>query len=473
MKWSLSSFLGTMRRFAGNVGSFFANATTLNSRQLAALLAATGASSAPEKQALKVCAWAMSAVNVITQTVAGLSVELHSGPVDSPTIVTSGPAVEFIAEPQPGQSTSWLLEQLAGHWNVGGEMNVVHNDVTMQPTPDARAVRYVAICSRPELAVNLRPDGGVLSYSYTPIDSSETMELSPLSIRRLLRFNPYSKHRGLAPLDAAALEIRQDYNAALYNASALENGGSPGGTWVLTNQPNDEQRREFERLMERRHVGAANANRMAVVWGADWKQTSFNNVDLALLDSRRFNREGIFAVFGVPPVMGGVFDAAHYNVAESSEKIFMLNTIRPLVERIEAVLNPIVEMIQPGVRVHVAIELHHVMQAIQRAMVAQLKELLASGVPYNEAVQFLQLPFKPQAWGNKSLLASGLMLADDVVAGMGTPSETPPPATPDDESDAVDDEEQAAALECIAPRTPRSGRKSRSCVRWRRTLLGA
>lgn len=395
-----------------------------------------------------------SGIRAIAQTVGGFPLVLHrEGATDR--LIESGPAWELLRRPAPGQTTSGLVEQIIGHLVEGGEAHVLP-----ERGLSSGAIRGLSVAGYRQMNPQRDPLTGLaLWWNYVPLNTARRQEVLPEDDFYLRLFNPHDALRGLGPLKAAALGIRQDYAASLYNVSALDNGAAPGGLIAFPGQVTEEQAREYTRRLEERTQGADRANRVIVVGGgADYKQTAWKNTDLDLFTGRKFSRDEIFNAMGVPSVIVAIFESAHYDVADKSIEIFLTFTIAPLVRSLEALLNTIVlPQIEAGVEAHLDLTHHPVLQRILYSKIAVLRDAVATGVPYNEAVAFCGLPFREQEWGDVSLLQTGFAPATEIAAGLTAPpeqgsadgaagsAEDEEPNTPDEETeDSVDLEDDPA-----------------------------
>lgn len=134
------------------------------------------------------------------------------------------------------------------------------------------------------------------------------------------RYNPYNPLRGLSQLEALALELNLDWNAASWNKSFFgdQNGVPTGllkpdaGTIVRAQDRDDYLKQWNSKHAKRRGVGILPP-------GWDWKDVGSSPKDMEFGQQREFSREQILAVFGVPPFMAGVLDKANYaNAREQS-----------------------------------------------------------------------------------------------------------------------------------------------------------
>ncbi len=114
---------------------------------------------------------------------------------------------------------------------------------------------------------------------------------------------------GYSPVRVARQGIGIAFAAEAYGAALFANGGYPGGVLQAQGAVDDEV---YERLMARweaAHRGFARAHRPAVLEGGlSWQQVGLPPEDAQFLETRRFARQEIAGMFGVPPHMIGDVD---------------------------------------------------------------------------------------------------------------------------------------------------------------------
>jgi len=134
------------------------------------------------------------------------------------------------------------------------------------------------------------------------------------------RFNPYNPMRGLSQLDALALELNIDWNAASWNKAFFgDQNGIPTGMLIPgeTNIVPSADREEYLKQFNSRHSKKRGVGILPPGW--KWQDVGGQPKDMEFGTQREFSREQILAVFGVPPFMAGVLDKANYaNAREQS-----------------------------------------------------------------------------------------------------------------------------------------------------------
>ncbi len=192
----------------------------------------------------------------------------------------------------------------------------------------------------------LRPDllsaqtdrnGRVLSYTYRI--PGRMMNIHPEDIININEPSPISLIAGHSPTMAAGLEIDSDIAAAVWNKHLLENFAEPGGVLTTDKSLSD---KEFERLKEqweKRQSGPTNAGRWAILEkGLKAEVMAKGPKDMELLESRRFHRNAITAILGVPMALMTAEDVNLAN-AEAAERVFATDTVDPQMKLITGCLN--------------------------------------------------------------------------------------------------------------------------------------
>lgn len=191
---------------------------------------------------------------------------------------------------------------------------------------------------RPDLlTANTDRMGKVLTYSYRV--PGNVMKIRPEDIININEPSPVSLLAGHSPTMSAGLEIDSDIAAAVWNKHLLENFAEPGGVLTTDKSLSD---KEFERLKEqweKRQAGPTNAGRWAILEkGLKAEVMAKGPKDMELLESRKFHRNAITAILGVPMALMTSEDVNLAN-AEAAERVFATDTVDPQMKLITGCLN--------------------------------------------------------------------------------------------------------------------------------------
>ena len=128
--------------------------------------------------------------------------------------------------------------------------------------------------------------------------------------------------------------------AGRYGATVFGSGEVPGGVLEHPGVLGDEAYKHLQESWANRHQGLSNANRLAILEeGMKYTKTGVPPEDAQFLETRRFQRTEIAAIFRVPPHMIGDLERATFSNIEQQSLDFVIYTIGPWLTRIEQRLN--------------------------------------------------------------------------------------------------------------------------------------
>lgn len=151
--------------------------------------------------------------------------------------------------------------------------------------------------------------------------------------------NPSDIIDGLGPLQAALYAVNRLEARSSYEQAMWDNDARPSMVMHtkmhLSKEARDELRQEWDEI----HRGTRNAGKIAVMQGEmTVEPLAMPPKDTEMLESARFSREEIAAVFGVPITM---LELSSSNRASAAEGItqYMRDTIEPRLRRFESFIN--------------------------------------------------------------------------------------------------------------------------------------
>jgi len=181
--------------------------------------------------------------------------------------------------------------------------------------------------------VSIVPDArrGVRGYVYEvdgrqiPLDAAEVVHFR--------RWHPANDYYGLSALEAARLSVESDRAMADWNRRYFGEGMAvPAGIVAIRDRVSDA---DFERLKrEWRMAYGGRERKTAFLRGAsvEWHNVGLSQHDMDFLNARRFNREEIFQIFGIP--VGMFSENATEANALVGERVFVERTLWPKLVRI-------------------------------------------------------------------------------------------------------------------------------------------
>jgi HK97 family phage portal protein len=175
-------------------------------------------------------------------------------------------------------------------------------------------------------------DRTVQGYVYT-VDAAE-IPLEPESVIHFRRWHPGDDYYGLGTLTAAALASVTDRAMERWNYGVFgKQSAIPSGIVTIKNHITDNEFDRIRREWTEFHGGGE--RRTAFIRGAgeiNWTHIGLNQLESDFLNGRRFNRDEILHIFGVPSALLEK-DATRAN-AVAARQTFLEQTIWPKLVRI-------------------------------------------------------------------------------------------------------------------------------------------
>ncbi len=279
--------------------------------------------------------WVYVAVNRIAEAAALVPFHVFRREGEHEIAVTDHPFERLLRRPNPLLSRFELIEHTVGnleihgnaYWFLAGEPGGVPREI-WPLRPDR--VRVVPDAKR-----------GVRGYVYS-VDGRD-VPLEAAEVVHFRRWHPASDYYGLSALEAARLAVESDRAMADWNRRYFGEGRAvPAGILTIHERVSDA---DFERIKrEWRAAYGGPERKTAFVRGAnvEWQHIGLSQQDMDFLNARRFNREEIFQIFGLP--VGMFSENATEANALVGERVFVERTLWPklvrLAEKITAEVLP-------------------------------------------------------------------------------------------------------------------------------------
>jgi len=275
-------------------------------------------------------------VDRITRTIAGLPLKVYTekggkreqaAPDDKVRLLFDRPNAH-----EPRYTFYWKISQAL---ETGGVAPI--EIVRQGKTPLEMYVLHPA-------AVRVLPDKFkyIKGYLYKPGGASVEYPLSPDQMLYMKYPNPNSEYEPLSPLSAAKDDIILDLNALAYNKALFKNRAIPAYALKTEQELEAVHIRRLKKEVAQLFGGAGKAGKtMVLEKGLEWQKIQLTPDEVQWLEGRKMTREDICAVYGVPPVIAGIYDAPGANYANSREQedLFWKLCIKPRLDFIEDYFN--------------------------------------------------------------------------------------------------------------------------------------
>ena len=272
----------------------------------------------------------------------------------------------------------------------------------------------------------------------------ETIFIPKDEIIHVMNDNPYNQFRGLSPLDAIDVDIKADYEAGKYSKYFFENGAIPG-TVLITHEDDNSTPAELRKLgrqFDVRHKGADKAYRTAVLRGGmDLKVTGLSQNEMDFIDQRKFTRDLVLSIFGVPPSMAGFTNDINRSTSEVQRKNFWLDTIKPILNDLASTINnQLVRKIDPNVIAYFDYTKIQELQKEYKEVVETAYQLFQMGFSRNELNARFGLNFDEDTeYGDRKRVPMNLTLVENEDKEFEAYYDVP---TNNDDNDDNDDNEK-------------------------------
>ena len=269
--------------------------------------------------------WVYVAVNRIAEAAALVPFHVARRSAEGAVEVVDHPFERLLQKPNPLLSRFELIEHTVGHLEIHGNAYWF-----LAGEPGGHPLELWPL--RPD-RVSVVPDArrGVRGYVYevdgrqVPLDAAEVVHFR--------RWHPSNDYYGLSALEAARLAVEADRAMAEWNRRYFGEGMAvPAGIVAIRERVSDS---DYERLQrEWRLAYGGRERRTAFLRGAsvEWHNVGLSQQDMDFLNARRFNREEIFQIFGIP--VGMFSENATEANALVGERVFVERTLWPKLVRI-------------------------------------------------------------------------------------------------------------------------------------------
>lgn len=182
---------------------------------------------------------------------------------------------------------------------------------------------------------------------YELVTNEKIIPIEPNEMIHLKYPNPYVPITGMGLVQQAELLLQRNLNRDSYLSSFYKNGTVASGIFSCEAAAmNDNQRKMMRASFLEEMGGVKNFFKTFFAWGGyKFQQISTNLRDAQDVEQSKMTRDDILAVFGVPGALLGFTDGVNFSNAEIQERVFVNNTLIPLLQRLEQIITW--ELVQP------------------------------------------------------------------------------------------------------------------------------
>ena len=362
--------------------------------------------------------WVRRAVGLIARALSSLPVRVLDAEGNH---LEDHPLSRLLAFANDSYDASTLWELWVVHMMLAGEAFLEVVDGAGGQPVQVWARRPDRVVIIPDASRPLYP----LPLSYRIQVDDRVMEVDRPHMVHFRFHHPLNPWRGLAPIAAVRQGVIIDIFAQAWAKLFLQRGARPDYAVIARQGITRSEREELEMRFLAKYGGPSGWHRPVVLEEGvtDIKPISHPPRDVEWLDQRRFSRDEVGSIFGVPDEIMG-FGRDTYENFETAYRVFWLLTVLPLVRFRDSMLQRHFSMVQPvlrpGERVVTDVSGVSVLQEDLLPKVEIAERLWKMGVPLNVLDERLGLGLGPVPGGNVAYVPAS-MLAVDQLSGDEAP----------------------------------------------------
>jgi HK97 family phage portal protein len=179
--------------------------------------------------------------------------------------------------------------------------------------------------------------GMVVQYVQDLDKSSDTVNFEPNQIIRWWFPDPRASKKALSPIECMKDSVYLYQSMITWGEKFFKQGGRPGFSIEMGPDSQIDDANRYIKFFRENYMGIQNAHVPPVVYaGAKLVEFGKGSVELDFLQSLAWARDEILAGYNVPLSVTGIQETAHLGggTGDSANKIFVLNTVKPIEEMI-------------------------------------------------------------------------------------------------------------------------------------------
>lgn len=367
--------------------------------------------------------WVYACTYRIANSAAGVPLRLYQIGGKERQEITKHPLLDILRKPNPFMGRYDLMEWTFASMELTGTSYLLLDErglLTGQPGS-------IYVLNPANMRVVKDKKEYIKGYKYTVGANYIEFDKDAVIVSR--DFNPMDDFYGLGSVAPVSTPIESDTASNTYNRNFFKNSARPDGVLETEKALGQAQ---YKRLIEqwRQKYGSEQHAHMTVLLekGLKYKPISTTQKDMDFVELKKITREEILAAFGVPPAMVGIFEYANYANSREQRRIFWEDTMLPKLDKYVDRLNrDLVPRYGDDIELGYEVKDIKPLQADQEQLSATSQRYFSMGIPMNDIIDALELPFEHVAGGDVGYLPLNLM-----PVGSSTPEaqETETPEKP-------------------------------------------
>ena len=277
--------------------------------------------------------WVFAANDIISETCAGVDLKLYRKSIKGERVEVDKHDILDLLDNPNGALTGQQLKQLHfTYMNLVGESYLLK--VNTDPASTKKLPDAIHILPAQQVDVEIKP---VLSESVVRFSNNTyTFE----QVLRDINPDPRNPYKGRSVVSAAAATIDTDEQSKKWNRKLFANSARPSAVIEVPENMENEAYKRFKSQFTSQYTGTDNAGKPIIIeGGATIKPMMFNQRELDYLNSRKFSKDEILAMFKVSPAMLGMTENVNRSNMEAAEYNFAKYVVEPRLRQYVNMLN--------------------------------------------------------------------------------------------------------------------------------------
>jgi HK97 family phage portal protein len=248
-------------------------------------------------------------------------------------------------------------------------------------------------------------DKPVDHYEFRPTYSKKTERLEFDEVIHFKNPNPKDISYGLGPLQAAKVAVTSDLYAMTWNEWFFRNNARPDSIIETDKTLTPDIRKRLQESWKQNFQGSQKRGKLAILEGGlKYHEVNRTPKDMDFINLRKLTREEILAAFDVPPAIVGLFEYANYANSREQTSIFWKHCLLPRKTLIADTLSLRFSQLNLDMETFWDADTHNVdaLRPDEHQRAQTFKTYVDGGIPLNQVIKALELPFQPIPGGDVS-----------------------------------------------------------------------
>ena len=181
---------------------------------------------------------------------------------------------------------------------------------------------------------------GGYTYKVYNNGSMQEIRLEPFEIIFLKYPDPTRTFRGKGTLETVTTTFDIDETAEKFNLKFFANSATPNSVLSTDKKLSKESLRKLKNEMTNKHEGFENSHKTLILEGGlKWESMALTQKEMDFIETMKFTRDKILAVFRVPKSVLGLTEDVNRANAEAGDFVFAKRTIKPKMNKLVQMLN--------------------------------------------------------------------------------------------------------------------------------------